>query len=82
MIYDDTCCWFLNLSEDEFANLQGAWRKKDLSANLFYPENETLSLAYPGNSLKAKVLRALGVQKRDTPMQLQAEFTQTQETAG
>ncbi len=77
--HDDTYCWFLNLSKDEFANLQDAWHKIDLPENLFYPENETLCLAYPGNSLKAKLLRALGVQKHYTPMQLQAEFTQTQE---
>ncbi len=80
--HDDTCCWFLNLSEDEFVILQDAWRKNDWPANLFYPENETFCVAHPGNSLKAKVLRALGVQKCYTPMQLQADSTQTQETAG
>lgn len=69
--HDDTCCWFLNLSESEFAILQDVWRKNDLPANLFYPEQETVCVPYPGNSLKSRVLRLSGVQKCYTPMQWQ-----------
>lgn len=69
--HDDTCCWVLNLTENEFAFLQDAWRKNDLPANLFYPEHETVCVPYPGNGLRSKVLRLLGAQKCYTPMQWQ-----------
>lgn len=69
--HDDTCCWVLNLTEIEYAILQHSWSENGLPINLFYPQQETLCLPYPGNSLKAKVLRLLGVQKCYTPMQWQ-----------
>ncbi len=70
---DDTCCWFLNLNEDEFDALQAAWRENGLPANLFYPKDKAVCVPFPGSSLKAKMLRALGAQKCYTPMQWQAE---------
>ncbi|MEN9203516.1 MAG: hypothetical protein Q6K80_11695 [Thermostichus sp. DG_1_6_bins_120] len=69
--HDDTYCWFLNLSETEFAILQDAWRQNDLPTNLFYPEQETVCVPYSGNDLRSKILRLLGVRKCYTPMQLQ-----------
>ena len=73
--HDDTCCWFLNLTESEFVILQDAWRKNDLPENLFYPEQEMVCVPYPGNGLKAKVLRFFGAQKCYTPMQWQTRVT-------
>lgn len=75
---DDTCCWFLNLAENEFAVLQDVWRRNDLPMNLFYPEHEMRCIPYPGNSLRSKLLRALGARKCYTPMQWQAEISQIQ----
>lgn len=66
---DDTCCWFLNLTESEFAILQDAWGKNGLPLDLFYPEREMVCVPYPGKGLKAKVLRLFGAQKCYTPMQ-------------
>lgn len=37
--HDDTCCWALNLTEEEFAELQAEWRKNQLPDDLFYPRN-------------------------------------------
>jgi hypothetical protein len=67
--HDDTCCWCLNLTESEFIILQDAWSKNGLPVDLFYPEQETVCMPYPGNGLKAKVLRLFGVQKCYTPLQ-------------
>lgn len=39
--HDDTCCWVLNLSKDEFLSLQNAWKNNDLPADLFFPEEQT-----------------------------------------
>ncbi len=36
--HDDTCCWVINLSEIEFAQLQHIWRTNGLPEDLFYPE--------------------------------------------
>jgi len=38
--HDDTCCWVLNVSEDEFAGLQDAWRSEGLPEDLFTPCDE------------------------------------------
>lgn len=76
--YDTYHSWLLNLTDSEFGLLQEAWVTNGLPANLFYPEQETVCVPYPGNSLKAKVLRWLGVQTCFTPMQWQ----KYQEVAG
>ncbi|MCX7683173.1 MAG: hypothetical protein N2508_14605 [Anaerolineae bacterium] len=67
--HDDTCCWLLNLSESEFADLQNAWRENDLPSDLFYPVQEMICIPYPGHGLKPRVLRLLGVRKCYTPAQ-------------
>ena len=67
--HDDTCCWVLNLTEAEFAHLQAAWKAHGLPEALFYPEQDGLCIPYPGTGLKARLLRALGVQKCYTPKQ-------------
>ncbi len=69
--HDDTCCWFLNLDLKEFTVLQEVWGRNNLPLNLFYPQEETICVPYPGNNLKSKVLRLLGVQRCYTPMQWQ-----------
>ena len=34
--HDDTCCWFLDLTEEQFKALQTAWKNADLPEDLFY----------------------------------------------
>ncbi|MFN3925719.1 MAG: hypothetical protein ACK4QL_00010 [Pseudanabaenaceae cyanobacterium] len=75
--HDDTCCWFLNLTESEFGILQDAWHRNNLPVNLFYPDRETVCVPYPGDSLKSKVLRLLGGQQCYTPMQWQTRISRT-----
>lgn len=38
--HDDTCCWVLNLSEEEFSTLQDAWKSNGLPTDLFYPQGQ------------------------------------------
>ncbi len=67
--HDDTCCWVLSLTKTEFAQLQAVWKTNGLPEDLFYPKPDSLCVAYPGNSLQAKLLRALGIKKCYTPKQ-------------
>lgn len=67
--YDDTHAWFLHLAESEFAELQAAWQDHGLPQDLFYPQEEHLCMPVPGTGLKARLLRALGVQQCYTPKQ-------------
>lgn len=71
--HDNTGCWVLNLSEDEFTECQAKWQVNDLPNDLFYPEHKSVCVPYPGVGLKAKLLRAFGVQKCYTPKQWQKE---------
>ncbi len=73
--HDDTCCWFLNLTESEFGSLQNAWQENDLPIDLFYPEQKIVCVPYPGNGIKATVLRLFGAKKCYTPMQWQTRGT-------
>jgi hypothetical protein len=66
---DDTGSWALDLSEDEFVELQTVWKEHSLPGDLFYPEGDTVCLPYPGQGLKASILRLIGVQKCFTPRQ-------------
>lgn len=34
--HDDTCCWALNLSEEEFLKVQKVWQENGLPSDLFY----------------------------------------------
>ncbi len=70
---DDTCCWVLNLSESEFAELQNVWQANDLPPDLFYPEGQQVCVPYPGKSWIARLLRAFGGQKCFTPKQWEQE---------
>lgn len=38
--HDDTDCWALNLTKEEFEKLQEAWEKSGLPTDLFYPEDK------------------------------------------
>jgi len=71
--HDDTCCWVLNLTEEEFTECQAKWWANGLPKDLFYPEQESLCIPSPGRGLKAKLLRVLGVKKCSTPKQRQKE---------
>ncbi|PIQ78625.1 hypothetical protein COV82_00505 [Candidatus Peregrinibacteria bacterium CG11_big_fil_rev_8_21_14_0_20_46_8] len=45
--YDDTCCWVLDLTEDEFAELQKVWEEAGLPADLFYSEDKVIEIEKP-----------------------------------
>lgn len=56
--HDDTCCWLLNLTDDEFKQVRDAWEKQGLPRDLFYPETqEGVRIPVRGNSLKQKIFR-------------------------
>lgn len=70
---DDTDCWVLNVSPEEFAELQHAWQAHGLPTDLFYPEAMQICVPYPGKSWRARLLRRLGAQRCYTPKQWQRE---------
>ena len=45
--HDDTCCWVLNLSEDEFFKLQNVWKENGLPEDLFYLEDKAIKVIIP-----------------------------------
>jgi hypothetical protein len=67
--HDDTGSWALDLEEDEFAELQGEWKKHGLPGDLFCPQDSVFCIPYPGGGLRARLLRAVGVKKCYTPKQ-------------
>lgn len=67
--HDDTGSWALDLAQNEFAELQAAWKEHSLPKDLFYPEGNAFCLPYPGGGLKAWLLRSAGVKKCYTPRQ-------------
>lgn len=66
---DDTCCWTLDLSAEQFTELQLAWQAQALPTDLFYPEGQQICVPYRGKSWKARLFRWLGVQTCYTPKQ-------------
>ncbi len=70
--HDDTCCWVLNLTEQEFATLQAVWKENGLPEDLFYPAHAMRSVPLPGNSIASRLLRKLGMRKYYTPRQWEA----------
>lgn len=73
--HDDTGSWLLNLTESEFAELQAEWEAHGLPEDLFYPQADTVCIPHPGDGLKARLLRAVGVQKCYTPKQWENKTT-------
>ena len=67
--HDDTCCWVLDLSESEFAELQAAWQRHGLPRDLFYPAGQGVCVPFAGTGWMARLFRALGVQSCYTPKQ-------------
>lgn len=75
--HDDTCCWVLNLTEEEFAQLQAVWRANGLPEDLFYPEHQQICVPVQGPGWKAHLLRALGVQQCYSPKEWEARLRAT-----
>lgn len=71
--HDDTGSWALDLAENEFAELQAAWKERGLPKDLFFPQGNAFCLPYPGAGLKARLLRSMGVKKCYTPRQWENE---------
>ncbi len=57
--HDDTCCWVLNLSEEEFAQLQSSWVEHNLPDDLFYPEDLCVCEVRPPTTWLGKLLNLL-----------------------
>lgn len=70
---DDTCCWTLNLSEEEFKQLQQQWQNNNLPPDLFFPADQTICIPWPGSGWRSKILRFLGAKKCYTPQQWKQE---------
>lgn len=57
--HDDTCCWLLNLTEQQFQELKTAWKDNGLPEDLFYKEGEEISITKP-HGLIARFFIRLG----------------------
>ncbi len=69
--HDDTCCWYMNLSNEEFRELTATLKQNDLPEDLYYPEDKAIMIPYPW---KIKIFGWLiGGQKVYTPKRWQAE---------
>ncbi|MCC2631618.1 MAG: hypothetical protein K0S20_317 [Patescibacteria group bacterium] len=69
--HDDTCCWALNLSEDEFKIVQKAWRENGLPEDLFFPADQEKTAPEKVRYLKG--LFTLTFKKTYTPKQWEAK---------
>ncbi|MFQ5857772.1 MAG: hypothetical protein ACE5LU_19375 [Anaerolineae bacterium] len=67
--HDDTCCWVLNLTEQEFKQLRMSWEANGLPTDLFYPEGQGICVPYDGTGIVARWLKKLGFKRCYTPKQ-------------
>ena len=66
--HDDTCCWCLNISVEEFSELQKTWQENDLPVDLFYSVDEAKCVPSTGF-----LGRLLGATKCYTPLRWKNE---------
>lgn len=59
--HDDTCCWALNLTEEQFTNLKATLKKNSLPEDLFYDSSKVVCEKQKG------ILGFLGYHKCYTP---------------
>jgi len=73
--HDDTCCWFLNLTEKEFKQLQKNLKKNNLPEDLFYESSKAICVKNQPKTLVGKFFRSLGFvsQRCYTPKQWEEE---------
>jgi hypothetical protein len=71
--YDGTHDCLLDLNIEEFATLQATWQAHGLPQDLFYADEDTVAVPYPGQGVKARFLRWMGATKIYTPRQWQAQ---------
>lgn len=45
--HDDTCCWNLQLTPQEFAGLQESWRHAGLPEDIFFHEDKVITIDLP-----------------------------------
>lgn len=67
--HDDSCCWFLNLSENEFNELQEIWKNNNLPIDLFYPSDQSICVIPGGQDWRSKLKRFFGWQYCFSPKQ-------------
>jgi len=72
--HDDTCCWLLDLTDEEFKALQAALVAHNLPPDLFYPAGKDVCIPYQAKSLIGKVFVGIfGGQRCFTPKRWEAE---------
>ncbi len=45
--HDDSCCWVMDLTEQQFQDLKNAWKDNGLPEDLFYPEGKEIKIMRP-----------------------------------
>ena len=58
--HDDTCCWGLDLTEQQFQELQQAWKQHELPEDLFYQEGKDIRVAEPPGFIGKFLIRLGG----------------------
>jgi hypothetical protein len=72
--HDDTCCWNLLLTPQQFELLQTEWESHHLPRELFYPEDQSKMMEMSDSApFKYKLAGKVGLQKVFTPLQWQFE---------
>jgi hypothetical protein len=70
--HDDTCCWVLMLTAEEFEELQAAWKANGLPQDLFYPDGAGRTVPYRGDGRLASIAQRFGANRYYTPKQWEA----------
>ena len=74
--HDDTCCWDISLTEQEFSQLKLAWKTNNLPEDLFYPAGLGICVPYKAKSFLGKMFIGIfGGQRCYTPKQWEMEKT-------
>lgn len=74
--HDDTCCWLLNLTEDEFDEVREEWKRNGLPEDLFYEEGREKRVQRPLNLFDKLLVRVgftVDTTTMYTPKQWEAE---------
>lgn len=68
--HDDTCCWALNLTADQFTELQKELKSNDLPEDLFFDSNKSVCVKSKG------IMGLLGFNKCYTPKEYEVSKKQ------
>jgi len=74
--HDDTCCWNLELNDEELNRLQLKWKEAGLPEDLFYPEDKAVHITKELGPIARAVAvfgGSMSLEKIYTPKQWQEE---------